>query len=47
MRDLLETVRGKVFIHPVSKEPYGPIRTPRAPEKPKILAGKRYDSQRM
>jgi len=26
MSNLLITVRGKVFIHPVSKQPYGPIR---------------------
>lgn len=44
MPDLIETVRGKVFIDPVSKEPYGPIRIPRVPEEPKTLDGKRYDS---
>jgi len=38
-----ETVRGKVFVHPVSKEPYGPIRIPRTTEQPKILDGKSYD----
>jgi hypothetical protein len=43
MRDVLETVRGKVFIHPVSKEPYGRIRIPRAPEKRRALKGKLYD----
>lgn len=43
MQDLLETVRGKVFVHPVSKEPYGPIRIPRVPEEPKTAHGKRYD----
>jgi hypothetical protein len=43
MRELLETVRGKVFVHPVTKEPYGRIRIPRAVEKPKSLEGKLYD----
>ena len=43
MRELPETVRRKVFVHPVSKEPYGPIRIPRTLGKPMSLGGKLYD----
>jgi hypothetical protein len=43
MRELPETVRRKVFVHPVSKVPYGPIRIPHTPEKPMLLDGKLYD----
>lgn len=31
MADILDTVRGKVFMHPVTKEGYGPIRLLPAP----------------
>ncbi len=43
MRLLPETVRDKAFIHPVTKEEYGPIRFPSAPEKFEALDGRSFD----
>jgi hypothetical protein len=44
MDDMVNTVRGKVFMHPVTKEGYGPIRLPLAPTNFSTLNGTSFDA---
>jgi len=44
MQNLPETVHGKVFVHPVTKEEYGTLRLPHAAERFTTLEGKSFDS---
>jgi hypothetical protein len=43
MSDILNTVLGKVFIHPVTKEGYGQIRLPLSPTNFSTLDGTSFD----
>jgi hypothetical protein len=44
MQNLPETLRGKVFVHPVTKEEFGAIRVLSTPGKFTTLEGKSFDT---